>query len=289
MFEVSRPRHFAAWPIGRTAMQRATNLLLLSLRALALLFCVPVASLMAQTPTPVTVPTWRYDLTHQGQNTKETALTPANVNVNTFGKLFSLPVDGYMYAQPLYVPGLKMSDGLLHNVLFVATENDSIYAFDADSNGGANANPIWRSACSLRRTERARARPQCRMGHRLGGHRLRRSASPAHRSSILPPIRCMWWARPRKMGCTSCGCTPSTSHRRGAGTQSVAIQATVDGTGNGSSGGKLAFGPLWQNQRSALDYYNGYVYFAFGCPRGQWAVAWMAVRLQRHDPGSRPR
>jgi hypothetical protein len=82
MLEVSRPRHFAAWPIGRTAMQRATKPLLLSLRTLALLFCGPVASLVAQTPTPVTVPTWRYDLTHQGQNTNETALTTANVNVN---------------------------------------------------------------------------------------------------------------------------------------------------------------------------------------------------------------
>src|SRR5580692_10348505 len=82
---------------------------------------------MAQTPTPVTVPTWRYDITHAGANTSETALTPANVNVNSFGKLFSLPVDSTMYAQPLYVPGLKMTGGLMHNVLFVATENDSIY------------------------------------------------------------------------------------------------------------------------------------------------------------------
>ncbi|HZC42805.1 MAG TPA: pyrrolo-quinoline quinone, partial [Acidobacteriaceae bacterium] len=88
----------------------------------------------AQTPTPVTVPTWRYDLTHSGENTHETALTPANVNVNSFGKLFAQKVDGNVYAQPLFVPGLTMSDGQVHNVLFVATENDSIYAFDADSN-----------------------------------------------------------------------------------------------------------------------------------------------------------
>ncbi len=105
--------------------------------------CTPLTSLVAQTPTPVPVLTWRYDLTHAGQNTQETALTPANVNPQSFGKLFSLPVDSTVYAQPLYVPALKMSDGLVHNVLFVATENDSIYAFDADSNGGANAKPIW--------------------------------------------------------------------------------------------------------------------------------------------------
>ena len=76
--------------------------------------------LLAQTPTPVPVPTWRYDLTHAGQNTSETALTPANVNASSFGKLFSVPVDSTVYAQPLYIPGLKMSDGLVHNVLFVA-------------------------------------------------------------------------------------------------------------------------------------------------------------------------
>src|ERR1700722_7588383 len=98
---------------------------------------------LAQTPTPVTVPTWRYDITHAGANTSETALTPANVNESTFGKLFSLTVDGSVYAQPLYVSGLTMSDGLVHNVLFVATEHVSIYAFDADSNAGTNAQPLW--------------------------------------------------------------------------------------------------------------------------------------------------
>src|SRR5580698_10993666 len=89
---------------------------------------LPLTGLLAQTPTPVAVPTWRYDLSHAGQNTNETALTPANVNVSSFGKLFSLSVDSTVYAQPLYVPELKMSDGQVHNVVFVATENDSIYA-----------------------------------------------------------------------------------------------------------------------------------------------------------------
>src|SRR3569833_871744 len=63
---------------------------------------------MSQTPTPVPVPTWRYDLTHAGQNSIETALTPTNVNHASFGKLFSVSVDGTIFAQPLYVPGLKM-------------------------------------------------------------------------------------------------------------------------------------------------------------------------------------
>lgn len=70
-----------------------------------------------------------------GQNIFETHLTTANVNVNQFGKLFSIPTDGQVYAQPLYVPGLTIN-GQNHNVLIVATENDSVYAFDADSNTG---------------------------------------------------------------------------------------------------------------------------------------------------------
>lgn len=84
------------------------------------------------------------DIGRTGQNTSETILTPANVNATAFGKLFSYPVDGQTYAQPLYVPGVTMGagsaqPGTKHNVVFVATEHDSIFAFDADSNGGANA------------------------------------------------------------------------------------------------------------------------------------------------------
>src|SRR6185312_8930376 len=66
-----------------------------------------------------------------GANLQETALTPANVNINGFGKLYSTPVDGQVYAQPLYVSGLNVTAGSqpgTHNVVFVATERDSLYA-----------------------------------------------------------------------------------------------------------------------------------------------------------------
>ena len=85
--------------------------------------------------------TSQVDNARTGANVHETVLTPANVNVRQFGKLFSLKGDGGIYAQPLYVPQLAIPGKGSHNVLFVATENDSVYAFDADSAGA----PLWQA------------------------------------------------------------------------------------------------------------------------------------------------
>src|SRR5580700_12158997 len=91
----------------------------------------------------VNVLTYHNDNSRTGQNTNETILTTSNVNATDFGKLFSQAIDSDAYAQPLYVANVAIPNKGTHNVVYVATMNDSVYAFDADSNTGSNASPLW--------------------------------------------------------------------------------------------------------------------------------------------------
>jgi hypothetical protein len=83
--------------------------------------------------------TYHDDLARDGANQQEYALTPSDVNTSSFGKLFSCTVDGAIYAQPLWVANVDI-DGAAHNVVYVATEHDSLYAFDADA---SPCEPLW--------------------------------------------------------------------------------------------------------------------------------------------------
>jgi hypothetical protein len=87
-------------------------------------------------PPPVqhfAIPTYHNDNTRSGINSLETVLTPANVNVVSFGKRAVVPVQGYVFAQPLYISNVTMSDGKAHNLVIVATEHDQVYGIDADT------------------------------------------------------------------------------------------------------------------------------------------------------------
>ena len=89
----------------------------------------------SQLPVPGTIA--------RGAAFEETVLTTGNVNQQQFGKLFSYPVDGQIYAQPLYVPSINIAAKGMHNVAYVATEHDTVYAFDAD---GSTTTPLWQAS-----------------------------------------------------------------------------------------------------------------------------------------------
>src|SRR5690349_4657342 len=114
----------------RVSGDRRTN----TMRKSSSLLMVAAAIMLALPAAAVNVTTWRYDNGRTGQNSNETQLTPARVNMASFGKLFTYAVDGYVYAQPLYLTVAG------RNMVFIATEHDSVYAFDADHN-----QQIWRA------------------------------------------------------------------------------------------------------------------------------------------------
>src|SRR3954471_965612 len=135
-FPMNAIRHAVA--VTRRRVKRSRNAIIphlpLCILAVATLMFIPTA-LFAQ----IDVPTNRYDGGRSGVNLSETTLTAANVNVKQFGKLYSYPVDGAVYAQPLYLANV-MIGGAPHNVVYIATMKDKVYAFDADS---ASPVPLW--------------------------------------------------------------------------------------------------------------------------------------------------
>src|ERR1700726_4491365 len=230
-------------------------LFLRRLTLLVFLVCVAASISPAQS-----VLTQHNDNSRTGQNTNETILTTSNVKVGQFGKLFSLPVDGQVYAQPLYVPGVSVN-GATHNVLIVATEADSVYAFDADS----NAAPLWKASL-------------VDAAHGAGsGETPLNSLTTIGCSDLQPTI-----------GITATPVIDSSSntiyveakstngssffHRLhalalGTGAEKspgpALITATVNGTGDGSNAGKLTFDSLHQQARPGLLLVNGAIYVAF--------------------------
>ena len=99
-------------------------------------------ALAAPAVAQISVVTWHNDVARTGQDLTESILTTSNVNSTTFGKKCSYSVDGQVYAQPLYVPGVSITGGT-HNVIYIATEHDSVYAFDADC-GSSSA--LWHTS-----------------------------------------------------------------------------------------------------------------------------------------------
>ena len=95
------------------------------------------------------VTTAQYDNARTGANTRETKLTPRSVTAASFGKVATIKVDGDVYAQVLYLPSVTVPGKGTHPVVFVATEHNTLYALDADSNSGPNGGVLWTNNLGL--------------------------------------------------------------------------------------------------------------------------------------------
>ncbi len=208
----------------------------------ALLLVATASSAVAQDVT-----TWHNNNARTGVQHEEKVLTPANVAAASFGKVFSLPVDGDIYAQSLYLSQQKMPDGQLHNLLIVATERDAVYAFDADGKNPAGgylwkrsllpSGETWLSDNDVNTTDIA---PDIGI-----------TGTPV----IDPASGTIFVVAKSK----TTAATPTFFQRLHAlnvadGTEKLngptAIAATASGTGDG--GATVSFNPLLNNQRAAL-------------------------------------
>ena len=194
------------------------------------------------------IATQRYDSARSGQNTAEYALTPQRVSaVGGFGKLFQCGVDGPVYAQPLYAANLAIGGGT-HNVLFVATENDSVYAFDADD---PECVPYWNTSFLGDGITPVPAEDTNETGDIPGTFGI--TGTPV----IDPVSRTMYVVANTKENGAYVYRLHALDLASGAERPAspVTIQATV---------GSATFEPLRQLQRPGLLLLNGSVYIAFG-------------------------
>src|SRR5580658_5110900 len=212
----------------------------------------------------VNVPTYQYDNGRTGQNTSETILTPSNVTAGVFGKLFALGVDGAVVAQPLYMANLTIS-GVKHNVVFVATENDSVYAYDADSNTGANATYLWKASL----IDTAHGAPTGATAV-SGATSCPAAVTPFMGITSTPVIdtttNTMYVVAFSQEGAALVNrlhaLDITTGNEIAPGAGPVVINGTVSGTGDGSSSGQLVFSQLSQFIRPALLLSGGTIYVA---------------------------
>jgi len=229
--------------------------------------------------------TFHNDNMRTGQNLNETVLTTANVNSSTFGKLFTYPIDGLAIASPLYVANVNIPGKGFHNVVYVATENDSVYAFDAD---GLSSTPLWQTsfinpAAGITPVPAADTGETGDIPVEIGI-----TGTPV----IDPTTNTLYVVAATKEVVGSQTNYVQRLHALDITTGAekfggpVVIQASVPGTGDGSSGGQIAFIPLRENQRTGLLLLNGVVYFGFSShgdvePFHGWVMGYNATTLKQ--------
>ena len=226
------------------------------------------ASLAVTLPAPqgVNVTTWHFDNNRSGLNPNETSLTTANVAPATFGKLFSYLVDGYAYAEPLFMSNVTIN-GATHNVLYVATESDTVYAFDADKRHGA---PLWQISL-LNSGETP-----------LTGASVLPNQGVTSTPVIDPATNTIYVVSAQKSA------SNGPSYRLNAldivtgspKLSAVTIQASVPGTNSTAVGGNVSL-PGGCVQRAALLLANGNLYLGFGSCHSGWLLAYDTKTLNQ--------
>lgn len=218
----------------------------------------------------VSVVTWHNDNGRTGANPNETTLNTSNVAPATFGKLYSLPVDGQIYAQPLYLPGVTIPGNGVHNVLYVATENDSLYAFDADS---STPEVLWQDNFGAPVPSTQDIVPQIGI--------LSTPVIDVSRGVIYIVADTLVGSNAQ----FTLHALDVTTGKEKAGSPAV-ISGSVAGVGDGSSAGTLAFNANASLQRPGLLELNGNIYAGFGShadnyPYHGWIFGFNGVTLRR--------
>ncbi|HEX4595296.1 MAG TPA: hypothetical protein VH157_13530 [Bryobacteraceae bacterium] len=228
----------------------------------------------------VSVLTYHNDLARTGQNLNETILTPSRVSSGQFGQLFSTAVDGQVYAQPLYFPNVNIPGKGVFNVVFVVTEHDSVYAFDAD---GTASTPLWHvnfTNSALGITTASAESLQC-------------AAIAPEVGITSTPVIDSATGTLYVVAMTSDYTPDHYVHRLHAldvatGAERpgspVEVQAAVAGTGDGNT--MVRFSPGLYKQRPGLLLLNGVIYSAWSshCDAGRyhgWLIAYDSKTLQQ--------
>ncbi len=221
------------------------------------------------------------DNTRSGLNANETLLTPANVNVNSFGKLFTQSVDGIIVAQPLYASQVLMNDGLVHNVVYVATQHNTVYAFDADSTQGKNASPLWSVSLNGGATSDPIADYGCTGTHYTEIGIMGTPVIDAGKTTLYVVAKTV-------TGTGTNAVRNFSLHALDITTGNERLGGPVIITGNApSSNGSGTFNPIFQMQRPALLLQNGILYIGFGgngCDEyaySGWLFAYNSQTLQQ--------
>ena len=265
----------AAWSSSATAIATVnTTGLVTAVAAGTTTITATSSSVNANVTVSVTAPkppsgnanitTYHFDNKRTGLNNNETVLTPTNVNSTQFGKLFSLTVDGYVYAQPLYMSGVTIN-GALHDVIFVATEKDSVYAFDADNYN--NNVPLWHT--SLLQTGESPV---------SGGN-----PSPYHGSSSTPVMDAstgtLYVVSQQTNGSGTSFRLNAIDITTGNVLKTATINAQFSPAKNSDAVNGVLTLPESELQRSALLLDNGRIYIGFSASDSGWLLAYDETTL----------